>query len=350
MMAGGGSRADSEVLSRSTPVQVRERQLGELFEYHITHPVSIQRNQSALVPIVQQSFEGKSVLYYQKAARAQNPMRAVEFKNTTSLTLEGGPVTVFNESSYAGEAMLETTMPNDLKLVPYAVELSVRISDSLQFAEGLVSSIVISRGLATLNSSQVRRTTYTIQSKIAKEETLYIEHPRLDERASLRDKTRLMESTESSYRFKLNLPALQTTQFIVEEVSPLSDQMQLQQANPQQLLYLANQNLLQASVKQLIQQAIEQQKQVQFLQAAFQQMNQRETQLAEQQKRIRENLQALADRASEKELRDRYVKSLSQQEDELEALQKEKVAMKLKIEQARQQLDQQLMGLQVDAK
>lgn len=351
MAAGGGAASfDAASIANSTPVQVRERQLGELFEYHITHPVSIQRNQSALVPIVQQSFEGKSVLYYQKAARAQNPMRAVEFKNTTSLTLEGGPVTVFNESSYAGESMLETTMPSDLKLVPYAVELSVRITDSIKSKRGVVSAIIISRGTATLKTSQVNRTTYTIESKVSKDETLYIEHPRMDGQASLHDSTHLMETTESSYRFKLNLPAQTTTQFVVEEASPLSDQLQLQQASQQQLLSLANQSLLQPAVRQSLQQAIEQQRQLQILQSAFQQLNQRETQYFEQQKRIRENLQALADRASEKELRDRYVKSLSQQEDELEALHKERASLQKQIEQARQQLDQLLTGLQVDAK
>lgn len=350
MMAGSASYRDSESLSRSTPVQVRERQLGELFEYHITHPVSIQRNQSALVPIVQQSFEGKAVLYYQKAARAQNPMRAVEFKNSTSLTLEGGPVTVFNEGSYAGEAMLETTMSNDLKLVPYAVELSVQITDSIQSERGVVSAIVITRGIATIKTSQVNRTRYTIQSKIAKEESLYIEHPRSDRQAELRDKTYLSETTENSFRFKLNLPAQQTTSFVVEEVSPISDQVNLQQAAQQQFVHLANQNLLPPSARQTILQILEQQKRLGQMQIAVQQTSQRETQYAEQQKRIRENLQSLSDRASEKELRDRYVKSLSQQEDELEALQIERSSLQKQIEQARQQLDQLLMGLQVDAK
>ena len=52
----------------STPTQVRERQLGDLFEYEIEHPVTIKRNQSALVPIVQRPFEGRPVLPYNKAA------------------------------------------------------------------------------------------------------------------------------------------------------------------------------------------------------------------------------------------------------------------------------------------
>lgn len=69
---GGAAAAAPSALS-SMPTQVRERQLGELFEYKIAHPVSIKRNQSALVPIVQKAFQGKPVLLYQKAARRRTP-------------------------------------------------------------------------------------------------------------------------------------------------------------------------------------------------------------------------------------------------------------------------------------
>lgn len=102
----------------SAPAQVRERKVGDLFEYQIEHPVTIRRNQSALVPIVLRPFEGRPVLLYNKQTRAENPMRCVEFKNTTNLTLEGGPVTVLEAASYVGEAMLETTKPDERRLVP----------------------------------------------------------------------------------------------------------------------------------------------------------------------------------------------------------------------------------------
>src|SRR5262249_56071784 len=112
---------------RWVAAQVRERKLGELFEYQIEHPVTIKRNQSALVPIVLRSFEGRPVLLYNKANRPENPMRCVEFKNTTALTLEGGPVTVLEGASYVGEAMLDTLKPDEQRLGPLAVELYVHV-------------------------------------------------------------------------------------------------------------------------------------------------------------------------------------------------------------------------------
>src|SRR6185312_6851412 len=106
-------RGKAKAAASSTPTQVRERKLGDLFEYEIEHPVTIRRNQSALVPIVLKAFEGRPVLLYNKATRAENPMRCVEFKNTTGLTLEGGPVTVLEDGAYVGEAMLDTLKPDE---------------------------------------------------------------------------------------------------------------------------------------------------------------------------------------------------------------------------------------------
>src|SRR5205085_10030533 len=139
--------------------------IGDLFEYEIEHPVTIKRNQSALVPIVQRGFEGRPVLLYNKQARADNPMRCVELKNTTGLTLEGGPVTVLEGGSYVGEAMLETTKPGEQRLVPYAVELAVSVLDNIDSHEGTVNRVVIRNRLMTMFRVQVQQTTYTLNNK-----------------------------------------------------------------------------------------------------------------------------------------------------------------------------------------
>ncbi len=126
---GGGARAATPSSVRQ---QTRERQVGDLFEYAVDHPVTVRRNQSALVPIVLAPFNGKPVLLYQKHARPENPVRCVEFENTTGLTLEGGPVLVLDERNYVGEAMLDTLKPTDTRLLGYAVDLGVRVTDSIK--------------------------------------------------------------------------------------------------------------------------------------------------------------------------------------------------------------------------
>ena len=217
-MAGGGRGeywGPSAV--SSTPAQVRERKLGDLFEYEIEHPVTIRRNQSALVPIVLRPFEGRPVLLYNKAARAENPMRSVEFKNSTGLTLEGGPVTVLEGGSYVGEAMLDTAKPDETRLVPYAVELAVRVLDNVETHSENVSKVVIHKGTLKAQYHQVQVTTYTFNNKAAAEQTVYLDHPRSGGEWKLFDTEAPHETTENHWRFRFALPGNQVTKFVVRQ-------------------------------------------------------------------------------------------------------------------------------------
>ena len=122
----------------------------------------MRRNQSALVPILLKPFAGRSVLLYQKAARPENPIRCVEFENTTGLTLEGGPVTVLEQGSYVGEAMLDTMKPTEKRLVGYAVELAVRVLDNIDGHNDRFHRVTIRHGTLKAHYAQVRSVVWRI--------------------------------------------------------------------------------------------------------------------------------------------------------------------------------------------
>src|SRR5581483_1305252 len=193
----------------STPAQVRERKLGDLFEYQIEHPVTIQRNQSALVPIVLRSFEGRPVLLYNKSNRAENPLRCVSMTNTTGLTLEGGPVTVLEGGSYVGEAMLDTLKPDEQRLIPFAVELGVFVLDNIESHSDHVHHVLIRNGHLEATYGEVRQTTYTLRNKGDESHILYLEHPRDSEEWKLIDTPEPIDITENFWRFRLELPPRQ---------------------------------------------------------------------------------------------------------------------------------------------
>ena len=113
MLAGRAAPKRSQQMAKSQKVETVTQKVGQLFEYRIEHPVTVLRNQSALVPIVGGEFEGRRRLLYNAANRAENPFAVLDFKNTTGLTLEGGPVTFFEGDVYAGEAMMDTLGPDE---------------------------------------------------------------------------------------------------------------------------------------------------------------------------------------------------------------------------------------------
>ena len=329
----------------SMPAQVRERKIGDLFEYEIEHPVTIRRNQSALVPIVLRGFEGKTVLLYNRVNRQDNPMRCVDFKNTTGLTLEGGPLTVTEAGDYVGEAMLDTLKPDERRLVPYAVELSVHVLDNVQSFTQAVHKIVIRKGTFVASSFLVERRTYHFDNKAAEAYELVLEHPRA-EGWSLDDAAKPEEITESYWRFRLKLAANTVTDFVVNKKLMQQNRIGLADLRDEQLRFWIEQKYLDAATEKSLRQLIAIQNEAGSIQAALQQIEKERATIHQEQARIRENLQALGDRPSEKDLRERFVRSLNSQEDRLEQIDRDMHAKTRAKDECQARLEAALAALE----
>jgi hypothetical protein len=346
---GAAAKYERSAVS-STPAQVRERKLGDLFEYEIEHPVTIRRNQSALVPIVLRPFEGRPVLLYNKATRAENPMRCVEFKNTTGLTLEGGPLTVLEGGSYVGEAMLETTKPDDQRLVPYAVELAVTVLDNVDSHDDKVHRVIIRKGALRAQFTQVRQTTYSFHNKSDAEQTVYLDHPRGGKEWKLFDTAEPHEVTENYWRFRFALPAKKVSQFVVRQRHVLSQQFGLSDVSDQQLAYWIEQRYLDAATEKLLRKVVDLRQRAAGIEAQIARLEKERDAIHAEQKRIRENLGSLGDRPSEKDLRERFVRTLNAQEDRLEAIERELKQRHDERDRCREEIAALLAGLEYEAK
>jgi hypothetical protein len=314
---GGGARASAV---SSVQAQTRERELGDLFEYGIEQPVTVRRNQSALVPIVLKPFAGRSVLLYQKAARPANPIRCVEFENTTGLTLEGGPVTVLEQGSYVGEAMLDTLKPTEKRLVGYAVELAVRVLDNINTFRQRVSRVVIHQGTLVTYYGQANQTTYTFTSKSDREQTLYLDHPIPNGEWKLFDTAAPHEITEHYWRFKLALPPNKSVQVVVKMQQPQSQTFSLGSITDTVLTSWIESRFIDKKIEKLLRDSFKIRQEMANYETNLAALAEERKKIHEEQKRIRENLGSLGDRASEKELRERFVRTLGQQEDRLEEI------------------------------
>ncbi len=337
--------AENRSRESSVKTQVRERQLGDLFGYDISEPVTIRRNQSALVPIILKPFSGRSVLLYQKAAREGNPMRCIEFNNTTGLTLEGGPVTVLDQGSYVGEAMLDTLKPKDQTLVAYAVELSVRVQDASRTRNDDVSKVIIQRGSLTTQRYHERITTYQLSNNAEKAQILLIDHPRPSEDWKLGDGTaKPKEVTDSFWRFELELPVGQS-KFQVIERRPDSYSYALLNANSDQLAAWISAKYIDKKTAKVLEESFQIRHKIATLENTLNQGEAERNKIHAEQTRIRGNLDSLGDRTSEKELRERFVKTLGQQEDRLEAINKQSEKLRGEIDTLRQTLAEKLNEL-----
>lgn len=347
MLGDAPMKAKSAV--SSVQAQTRERQVGDLFEYGIEKPVTVRRNQSALVPILLKPFNGRSVLLYQKAARPENPIRCVEFENTTGLTLEGGPVTVLDSGSYVGEAMLDTMKPTENRLVGYAVELAVRVLDNVDSHSDRVTRVVVRNGTLRTHYAQVQKTTYTFSSKSEKEQVVYLDHPRDGREWKLFDTAKPHEITENYWRFRFALPPNAATKFVVQQAQTLYQNWGLADLTEKQLAAWVSAKYLDKPTEKALKDVLAQRQKLAQIENKLNKLNEERGKIHTDQQRVRDNLGALGDRASEKELRERFVATLGKQEDRLAAMLAEEEALRADRDAAREKLNELLAKLEYDA-
>ena len=148
-MAGGFLASPREQFSIAPPrpeiasdvaVNVASGDLGELFEYRFSTPVTVKKDESAMLPFLQQPIGARKLLIYSESY-GEHPMNAAELNNSTAKTLDGGPITVFDAASYAGEALMTTLKPADKRLISYSVDHGTRVTTQFDSSRELVRDL-----------------------------------------------------------------------------------------------------------------------------------------------------------------------------------------------------------------
>ncbi|MBY0460948.1 MAG: DUF4139 domain-containing protein, partial [Gemmataceae bacterium] len=83
---------------------VADGALGDMFEYTIAEPITLGRQKSALVPLVDEAVEGSRVSIFNASTLAKHPLLGLKLVNKTKLHLAQGPVAVYDGGTFAGDA------------------------------------------------------------------------------------------------------------------------------------------------------------------------------------------------------------------------------------------------------
>lgn len=304
-------------MASSVEAATQGRELGDLFEYRFDKAVTVRRNESAMLPFLQQKIGVRKLLIYSDRSM-QNPMSAAEISNTSGKTLDGGPITVYDGNAYAGEALVETVKSGDKRLISYGVDLGTRITTAFDSSRDAVREIRATRGILTTRSAIQETTTFTIRNVDARAKTLILEQPARPEYKVLTPKP--AETTANANRFEVKLPPNSTEKFAVTEEHLFEQSLTLISLTFDQLgVYLQNKSLSPDGRKQL--EAIATAKRQlaetdrQILEAANE-----TNELTRDQERIRQNLTSLNRVTGQQEQVNRYAKELADQETRMAAL------------------------------
>lgn len=302
-------------------------EIADMFEYRIEQPVTVMRNRSALIPIIQMKMEGERVAVYNEAVRMDRPMSGVLLKNTTGLTLESGSMTVIDGNAYAGEALMERLKDMEQRLVSFALDLGTSVRVRPHQDREPARLIKASKGVFEIHFFRSEDKVYELENQTDRPKTVYIEFP-IRTGWELSDDTPKPDyTTQSFYRFKVELKGFEKKQLKISLRQPLKESYQIGGISRQQLELFLTQRYIDEPTRAKLSQLIDLRERIAGLDAKLDSFDDEVEKIEADQKRLRENIESLAKTPEAKTLIARYISKAGEQETRLEEMEKERKTM-----------------------
>ena len=337
------TRPDSGVETAATGSEV-----GDLFEYRIDQPVTVLRDRSALIPILQTRMEGERVSIYNESTRADRPMGGMLLKNTSTLTLEDGALTVIDGDAYAGEALMERLKPAEQRLISFALDLGTLVTARVKENRAPTFLVRAINGLFQAHYYQINQKVYVVTNQTDKPRVVMIEHP-LRQDWTLSDETQKPEDkTARFYRFRVRVGPHERVELPVTERRVLMETYALTNFTRQDLELFIARHYIDDGARATLEKIIDLRSRIAADETRVEAINSEVEEIGKDQERLRDNIKALTATAEAKQLISRYVAKADTQETRLEQLNKEKQKLVEEMENLQKELEGLVRGLSID--
>ena len=324
-------------------------EIGDLFAYNIEQPVTISRNRSALIPIVQTKMEGERVSIFREDAENNQPrpMSGLLLKNITAMTFEGGSMTVLDHDAYAGEALMERLKPKEQRLISFALDLGTLVTIEKKEDREPAQIIKAAGGIFEIHYFRTDKKIYKLTNQTDRAKTIYIEHP-------LREKWILSESsakpdftTARFYRFRLELKPFETKEIAVAENLGMKDSYTLSTLSPKDLELFVARKFIDETIRSKLSKLIDLRMQINQINAKLVSFDSEIEAITADQARFRENIEALAKTPEAKQLIARYIAKANEQESRLEQINKERQTFSSEKERLERELAVEIKNFEI---
>ena len=351
--SGGGTggavfRADGASLGKQSP-EAEAAKIGDYFEYNLKQKITIGKNQSALVPILQAPLEAEKVtLWTYGQGEVQVPLRAIWIKNTSGQILDSGTFNIIAGGTFAGEGLLESIHPDERRLLSYAADTAVHVKHEDQSAARPYTRVKIAKGLMLLTREQREKTKFQVRDADTERRVVVLEVPAQDGWTLTKDTPKPEESTATFHRFRLPVDPGKTAELTVEAFHPEITEYALTNLDSNLVVFLGQQQRITPALQSVFDRVLSQKAKVAGFDQQIALHNHEKDQISADQNRIRENMKALKGSAEEKALVQRYTGELNKQEDRLAAIRTELADLQQKRNEAATELDRTVMAINMD--
>lgn len=323
MAPGTGGSMDSGVYNydqaaaNSNRPQTTTSAFDDFFEYSLTDPITIRKNESALVPILQAKLPVERVTLWSPTKPAA--LRAFWITNASSLTLDRGSFSIVENGSFGGEGLLDPIHPGEKRLLSYAADQAVRVTTDYSHNTRKVIHLAIKKGVMTETSTDVAEVEYLVRNAAPDVRLVIVEQP-IRQGWTLDSEPIPAETTPMAYRFRVVTEPQETVRLHVGERHTNYEYIRLADRSVEQLTLLIRNAKASPAVLAALQPVFELHAQVVGFDEQIRAREADVAEIAKDQDRLRENMKALKGSSEERALLQRYTGELNAQEDRLAVL------------------------------
>ena len=201
--------------------------------------MSLPRQQSAMLPLLDEPIEATRVSIYNERVHAKHPLNGLKIKNATKQALMQGPVTIYDGEQYAGDARLMDLQPGEDRYLSYAIDTGVEVKPFDRVAPGPEMTVKVEGGRLQVQYKLRQTRTYAIANRSPEARSVVLEQPVRDgwqfakaakftrEKADADWKAgadeKPAERTRDQYRFVVAVGPGETVKYEVSEDLPRVD-------------------------------------------------------------------------------------------------------------------------------
>ena len=336
-----------EAAEASVEPQTKTAAFDDFFEYKLSEPITIRKNESALVPILQAKVDADRVtLVSSNGNSVSQPLRALWITNTSGMTLDRGSFSIVENGNFGGEGLLDPIHAGEKRLLSYAADQAVHVTTESQLTSNHITRISAAKGVLNIHHAEVSEITYVIHNSAADRRTVVLEHPVI-KGFTLDSDPKPTETTPTVYRFRVEAGPGETVRLHVGGKHEGTTTYHLTRSDDNQLTMILNSTDHNPVLEQALQPILEARRQVADAQTAVDQTEAKLTALRSDEERQRANITAL--QSADKGSRDRFVGDLNKTEDAIAASQKELQTHTTALDAAKADLANRIEAFQIQA-
>ncbi|HVK08801.1 MAG TPA: hypothetical protein VM597_08505, partial [Gemmataceae bacterium] len=198
-------------------------ELGQPARYTIDQRVTLPRQQSVMLSILDEEIEATKVSIYNDRVHPVRPLHGLKIKNKTKQALMSGPVTVYEgDQPYSGDARLLDLQPNEERYLSYALDTGIEIKAFDNVRPGPEMTAKMEGGKLHVQYKLRTTRTYVVVNRSPEPRKVVLEQP-VRTGWKLVKPEKPAELTADLYRFEVDVKAGETVKYDVSEELPRID-------------------------------------------------------------------------------------------------------------------------------